>query len=172
MEVELLVRYFIMPNIINEVKLDFKDVLLRPKRSTLRSRADVSFYHDLNTCSALLLPINNPYSTHYVLSLQVDLYREITFRNSKRTYKGIPVIASNMDTVGTFEMAKALAKVSMFCQLTKARNRSVKIMREVRPCCRYEDCMIMLCSNVEERRCEGSPPTTDFAETKSSPVSL
>lgn len=35
----------------------------------------------------------------------------MTFRNSKRTYKGIPVMASNMDTVGTFEMAKALAKV-------------------------------------------------------------
>lgn len=31
-----------MPNIINEIKLDFKDVLLRPKRSTLKSRADVS----------------------------------------------------------------------------------------------------------------------------------
>lgn len=31
-----------MPNIINEVKLDFKDVLLRPKRSTLKSRNDVS----------------------------------------------------------------------------------------------------------------------------------
>lgn len=30
-----------MPNIINEVKLDFKDVLLRPKRSTLKSRAQV-----------------------------------------------------------------------------------------------------------------------------------
>lgn len=44
--------------------------------------------------------------------LQVNLFREITFRNSKQTYKGIPLIASNMDTVGTFEMAKALAKVS------------------------------------------------------------
>ena len=42
---------------------------------------------------------------------KVDLFREITFRNSKRTYKGIPVMASNMDTVGTFEMAKALSKV-------------------------------------------------------------
>lgn len=31
-----------MPNIINEIKLDFKDVLLRPKRSTLKSRSDVS----------------------------------------------------------------------------------------------------------------------------------
>ena len=33
-----------MPNIVYDVKLDFKDVLLRPKRSTLRSRADVSFF--------------------------------------------------------------------------------------------------------------------------------
>ena len=32
-----------MPNIVYDVKLDFKDVLLRPKRSTLKSRADVSF---------------------------------------------------------------------------------------------------------------------------------
>ena len=70
-----------MPNIVYDVKLDFKDVLLRPKRSTLKSRADV------------------------------DLYREIVFRNSKQTYNGIPIMASNMDTVGTFEMAKTLAKV-------------------------------------------------------------
>ena len=31
-----------MPNIVDDVKLDFKDVLLRPKRSKIRSRADVS----------------------------------------------------------------------------------------------------------------------------------
>jgi hypothetical protein len=43
--------------------------------------------------------------------LQVDLYREIVFRNSKQTYNGVPIMASNMDTVGTFEMAKTLAKV-------------------------------------------------------------
>lgn len=48
-----------------------------------------------------------------VVSLQVDLFRNITFRNSKRTYRGIPVIASNMDTVGTFEMAKVLGKVGI-----------------------------------------------------------
>ena len=30
-----------MPNVIHEVKLDFKDVLLRPKRSSIKSRADV-----------------------------------------------------------------------------------------------------------------------------------
>ncbi|XP_050301800.1 GMP reductase 1-like [Anthonomus grandis grandis] len=78
-----------MPNIINEIKLDFKDVLLRPKRSTLRSRNDV------------------------------NLHRHITFRNSKQTYNGIPVMASNMDTVGTFQMAKALSKHGLFTCIHK-----------------------------------------------------
>ncbi|RZF33325.1 hypothetical protein LSTR_LSTR007670 [Laodelphax striatellus] len=78
-----------MPNIVNEIKLDFKDVLLRPKRSILKSRSDV------------------------------NLYREITFKNSKRTYKGIPLIASNMDTVGTFEMAKSVHKHGVFTAIHK-----------------------------------------------------
>ena len=64
--------------------------------------------------------------------MKVDLFREIKFRNSKQTFRGIPIIASNMDTVkmlivkrkknaaescfflmqvGTFEMATSLAKV-------------------------------------------------------------
>jgi GMP reductase len=64
----------------NEEKLDFKDVLIRPKRSTLRSRSDV------------------------------DLQREFTFKWSKKTFKGTPIIAANMDGVGTFEMAKAFIK--------------------------------------------------------------
>ena len=34
-----------MPNIVDDVKLDFKDVLLRPKRSKIRSRADVSNFN-------------------------------------------------------------------------------------------------------------------------------
>ena len=70
-----------MPNVIHEVKLDFKDVLLRPKRSSIRSRADV------------------------------EIRRKFTFLHSKRVHEGVPIIASNMDTVGTFEMAAALAKV-------------------------------------------------------------
>ena len=60
-----------------DTKLDFKDVLIRPKRSTLRSRKDV------------------------------DITREYTFKWSKRVYKGVPIIAANMDGVGTFSMAKA-----------------------------------------------------------------
>lgn len=45
---------------------------------------------------------------------QVDLQRTFTFRNSKQTYTGIPVIAANMDTTGTFEMARVLSKVSCY----------------------------------------------------------
>ena len=97
-----------MPNIINDIKLDFKDVLLRPKRSTLKSRSDVSFYYSfLKFASFSNKQIN-------FFNFKVDLFREITFRNSKQTYKGIPVMASNMDTVGTFEIAKALSKVNLF----------------------------------------------------------
>uniref|UniRef100_A0A672FL97 GMP reductase n=1 Tax=Salarias fasciatus TaxID=181472 RepID=A0A672FL97_SALFA len=77
-----------MPRIENDIKLDFKDVLLRPKRSTLKSRSEV------------------------------DLMRSFTFRNSKGSYRGIPIIAANMDTVGTFEMALALHNCCcVFCLL-------------------------------------------------------
>ena len=78
-----------MPHIDNDVKLDFKDVLLRPKRSTLKSRSEV------------------------------DLTRSFAFRNSKQMYTGIPIIAANMDTVGTFEMAKVLCKFSLFTAVHK-----------------------------------------------------
>jgi len=62
-----------------DLKLDFKDVLIRPKRSTLTSRSEV------------------------------DISREFVFLHSGARYRGIPIIAANMDTVGTFEMARALA---------------------------------------------------------------
>eukprot|EP01134_Creolimax_fragrantissima_P008428 CFRG8428T1 len=67
-----------------ELKLDFKDVLFRPKRSTLRSRSEVS------------------------------LERTMKFRHSGNTYTGVPVMAANMDTVGTFETAAVLASRKMF----------------------------------------------------------
>lgn len=72
-----------------ELKLDFDDVLIRPKRSTLSSRKDVS------------------------------LERTFRFMNSKREWRGIPIIASNMDTTGTFEMAYALSKHKMLTALHK-----------------------------------------------------
>ncbi|WP_108652695.1 GMP reductase [Dongshaea marina] len=66
-------------HIEQDLKLGFKDVLFRPKRSTLKSRSEVS------------------------------LEREFSFKHSGRKWSGVPVIAANMDTVGTFEMAEALA---------------------------------------------------------------
>lgn len=72
-----------------EVKLDFKDVLLRPKRSTLKSRSEVS------------------------------LERQYTFKHSKVRWEGIPVIAANMDHTGTFEMARELAKHQTLTALHK-----------------------------------------------------
>ncbi|MEL6719977.1 MAG: GMP reductase [Bacteroidota bacterium] len=73
----------------SDVKLGFKDVLIRPKRSTLKSRSEVS------------------------------LVREFNFRNASQTWSGIPIMAANMDTTGTFEMAAALAKHQMFTAIHK-----------------------------------------------------
>ena len=73
----------------NDIKLDYKDVLIRPKRSILESRK------------------------------QVDLTREFDFRNSSETYNGIPIMAANMDGVGTFHMANTLAKQGIFTCLVK-----------------------------------------------------
>lgn len=72
-----------------DLKLGFKDVLIRPKRSTLGSRSEVS------------------------------LLRQFSFLHSARKWEGVPVMASNMDTVGTFEMAKVLAKHDMFTCIHK-----------------------------------------------------
>ena len=72
-----------------DMKLDYKDVLIRPKRSTLKSRS------------------------------QVRLERKFGFRNSKEEYEGVPIMASNMDGVGTFEMADKLAEGNIFTCLVK-----------------------------------------------------
>ena len=83
----------------SEVKLDFSDVLIKPKRSTLGSRKEI------------------------------DLRRSYTFRNYDPDfpdnierhghYSGVPIMASNMDGVGTFEMADALIKQELFTCLVK-----------------------------------------------------
>src|SRR5690606_41987227 len=72
-----------------DLKLGFKDVLIRPKRSTLKSRSDV------------------------------ELERQFTFKHSGQTWSGVPIIAANMDTVGTFEMATALAKFDILTAVHK-----------------------------------------------------
>lgn len=64
----------------NDIKLDFNDVLFRPKRSTLSSRSEV------------------------------QLEREFVFKYSKRKWSGVPIISSNMDTVSSIDMFKKLSE--------------------------------------------------------------
>ncbi|GMI35903.1 hypothetical protein TrCOL_g8669 [Triparma columacea] len=63
----------------SEMKLDFKDVLIRPKRSTLKSRSEVT------------------------------VERQFKFKHSPKVWTGVPIMVANMDTTGTFEIAKAAA---------------------------------------------------------------
>ena len=75
-----------------EIKLDYSDVLFRPKRSTLKSRKEV------------------------------DLTRTYKFKHSNREWQGIPIVASNMDGVGELEVANSLAKYNIITSLTKQHN--------------------------------------------------
>lgn len=74
----------------DDVKLDFKDVLIRPKRSILTSRKEV------------------------------DLTRTFKFKYSQKEWKGIPIMASNMDGVGTIPMLRSLYEHRMFTCLVKS----------------------------------------------------
>ena len=65
------------------IHLDYSDVLLQPKRSTLSSRRDV------------------------------DISRQFKFRNSGKELSYVPIMASNMDGVGTFAMARVLQEFKM-----------------------------------------------------------
>ena len=71
------------------IHLDYSDVLLQPKRSTLSSRKEV------------------------------DIMREFHFKHADRTLSYVPVMASNMDGVGTFSMAKSLQKFKMMTVIRK-----------------------------------------------------
>ena len=75
-------------------KLGYEDVLIRPKRSTLGSRK------------------------------KVDLTRKFSFRNYLSNtdihYDGIPIMAANMDGVGTISMAKSLSSQQLFTCLIKS----------------------------------------------------
>jgi GMP reductase len=72
-----------------DIKLDFKDVLIRPKRSNLSSRKEV------------------------------DLNRTYQFKHSKLKWTGVPVMAANMDGVGTLAMAESLSHHKMFTCMVK-----------------------------------------------------
>ena len=93
-----------------EVKLNYSDVLIRPKRSTLSSRKEV------------------------------DLCRPLNFRNYEPVYpedvtdpdyRGVPIMAANMDGVGTIDMAKTLTKHGMFTCLVKSLNNYPELLTEL-----------------------------------------
>ena len=75
-----------------DIKLDYADVLFRPKRSTLSSRKDV------------------------------ELERTYKFKYSNHQWKGVPIMAANMDGVGEIEVAKNLATFEIMTCLTKQHN--------------------------------------------------
>jgi GMP reductase len=77
-------------HIESDTKLDYSDVLLRPKRSTLESRKEVK------------------------------LTRSFKFRHSQRVIDVLPIIAANMDGVGTIEMAKAFSEEHMMVAMNKS----------------------------------------------------
>ena len=64
----------------HNVHLDYNDVLIKPRNSKIYSRKDV------------------------------NLIRKIYFPMSKQTWEGIPIIAANMDTIGTYEVYKILSE--------------------------------------------------------------
>ena len=90
-----------------DIKLDYADVLFRPKRSTLSSRKDV------------------------------ELKRTYNFKYSNHQWTGIPIIAANMDGVGEIGIAKSLAEFDMMTCLTKQHDiKSIKknsIVKEIYP---------------------------------------
>ena len=75
--------------IVDDVKLDFSDVLIRPKRSTLESRKNAK------------------------------LERTFSFKHSKQSWTGVPIIAANMDHTGTWPMNKALVEFGMLTAICK-----------------------------------------------------
>jgi len=79
----------------DEVKLDYSDVLIRPKRSTLGSRSEV------------------------------DLVKFYRFKHSRYEYEGIPIMAANMDGVGTLSMAQTLGQHRLFTCLVKSLNKDI-----------------------------------------------
>ncbi len=73
----------------NEIKLDYSDVLIRPKKTSLSSRSEV------------------------------DLEKTFYFTKSNQSWTGIPIIASNMDIIGTYEVYKILSKYKIITALHK-----------------------------------------------------
>ena len=85
-----------------DIKLDYSDVLFKPKRSTLGSRSSVQLER-----------------TYKFRNYRPEALSMEQIRPEQGNYSGIPVMAANMDGVGTFEIADTLAQIGMFTCLSK-----------------------------------------------------
>ena len=101
-----------------EVKYDFSDVLIRPKRSTLNSRSEV------------------------------DLTRTMKFKYSPLEWTGVPIIAANMDTIGTFDVYDVLRRHKIVTALHKfytkddykaAKEKYIKFIVDWKRCLKNDD---------------------------------
>lgn len=92
-----------MQKIINETKLDFDDVLIRPKRSALNSRSEV------------------------------NLIRTFKFAHSPRELNCVPLMVANMDTVGTIPMGRSLSTHQSITCLHKHYDEDVIVNLFVKP---------------------------------------
>jgi GMP reductase len=91
-----------------DTKLDYKDVLIRPKRSTLGSRKEVDLERGFTFRN---------YKPYVATDVLPDGYPVV--QEQYRHYRGTPIMAANMDGVGTFEMADTLATGGIFTCLVK-----------------------------------------------------
>jgi GMP reductase len=87
----------------SDMKLDYKNVLIRPKRSDLTSRKDVELQR-----------------MYYWRNWLPEDFTMEQIRPEKGHWLGVPIMAANMDGVGTFEMADTLAKQGIFTCLVKS----------------------------------------------------
>ena len=86
-----------------DLKLDYSDVLFRPKRSTLQSRKDV------------------------------NLKRTYRFKYSNNEWSGIPIMAANMDGVGELAVAETLSEFEMITCLTKQHDvKKIKKYKKIK----------------------------------------
>jgi len=85
-----------------DMKLDYKDVLIRPKRSTLGSRKEVDLERGYN------------WRNWQPEDMSIEMLKP-----ERKHWRGIPIMASNMDGVGTFKMADKLAEAKIFTCLVK-----------------------------------------------------
>jgi len=95
-------------HIENEIKLNYDDVLIRPKRSTLGSRKAVDLERGFNFPN---------YKSYVAKDVLPDGYPVV--EKQDKDFRGVPIIASNMDGVGTFEMADKLAEQKIMTCLVK-----------------------------------------------------